>query len=151
MLYVYLKVHLSAHASWPIYYSTHADLESSRGGNVRKFACLFFTLITIKCRSTSINSILRIFGMCVHLSVMGYYRFINFYQNRRGSGIFLGDFTWNDPYFSKEVNSTSGMQMRSLGVFMVVLDFLEKLRLLHFFDKWVAQSYPHTKNFVPLE
>ena len=59
----YLKVHLSAHASWPVYYSTHADLESSRGGNVWKFACLFFTLITIKCRSTSINSILRIFGM----------------------------------------------------------------------------------------
>ena len=58
----YLKVHLSAHASWPVYYSTHADLESSRGGNVRKFSCLFLTLITIKCRSTWINSILRIFG-----------------------------------------------------------------------------------------
>ena len=48
----YLKVHLSAHASWPVYYSTHPDFESSRGGNVRKFACLFFTLITIKCQST---------------------------------------------------------------------------------------------------
>ena len=35
--------------------------------------------------------------LCVHVSVMGYYRFINFHQNRRGSGIFLGDFTWNDP------------------------------------------------------
>ena len=34
----------------------------------------------------------------VHVSVVGYYRFINFHQNRRGSGIFLGDFTWNDPY-----------------------------------------------------
>ena len=33
--------------------------------------------------------------LCVHVSVMGYYRFINFHQNRRGSGIFLGDFTWN--------------------------------------------------------
>ena len=38
--------------------------------------------------------------LCVHVSVMGYYRFINFHQNRRGSGIFLGDFTWNDPYAS---------------------------------------------------
>ena len=36
--------------------------------------------------------------LCVHVSVMGYYRFINFHQNRRGSGIFLGDFTWNYPY-----------------------------------------------------
>ena len=36
--------------------------------------------------------------LCVHVSVMGYYRFINFHQNRRGSGIFLGDFTWNDPH-----------------------------------------------------
>ena len=36
--------------------------------------------------------------LCVHVSVMGYYRFINFHENRRGSGIFLGDFTWNDPY-----------------------------------------------------
>ena len=36
--------------------------------------------------------------LCVHVSVKGYYRFINFHQNRRGSGIFLGDFTWNDPY-----------------------------------------------------
>ena len=35
--------------------------------------------------------------LCVHVSVMGYYRFIIFHQNRRGSGIFLGDFTWNDP------------------------------------------------------
>ena len=35
--------------------------------------------------------------LCVHVLVMGYYRFINFHQNRRGSGIFLGDFTWNDP------------------------------------------------------
>ena len=35
--------------------------------------------------------------LCVYVSVMGYYRFINFHQNRRGSGIFLGDFTWNDP------------------------------------------------------
>ena len=34
--------------------------------------------------------------LCVHVSVMAYYRFINFHQNRRGSGIFLGDFTWND-------------------------------------------------------
>ena len=63
----YLKVHLSAHASWPVYYSTHEDLESPRGGNVRKFARLFFTLITIKCRSTWINSILRIFGMYFNL------------------------------------------------------------------------------------
>ena len=38
--------------------------------------------------------------LCVHVSVMGYYRFINFHQNRRGSGIFLGDFTWNDPELS---------------------------------------------------
>ena len=38
--------------------------------------------------------------LCVHVSVMGYYRFINFHRNRRGSGIFLGDFTWNDPYQS---------------------------------------------------
>ena len=30
--------------------------------------------------------------LCVHVSVMGYYRFINFHQNRRGSEIFLGDF-----------------------------------------------------------
>ena len=63
----YLKVHLSAHASWPVYYSTHADLESSRGGNVRKFARVFFTFITIKCRSTWINSILIIFGMYFNL------------------------------------------------------------------------------------
>ena len=35
--------------------------------------------------------------LCVHVSVMGYYRFTNFRRNRRGSGIFLGDFTWNDP------------------------------------------------------
>ena len=35
--------------------------------------------------------------LCVRVSVMGYYRVINFHQNRRGSGIFLGDFTWNDP------------------------------------------------------
>ena len=34
--------------------------------------------------------------LCVHVSVMGYYRFIIFHQNRKGSGIFLGDFTWND-------------------------------------------------------
>ena len=40
----------------------------------------------------------------VHVSVMGYYRFINFHQNRRGSGIFLGDFTWNDPYMLSELN-----------------------------------------------
>ena len=38
------------------------------------------------------------------------------------------------------------MQRRSLGVVMVVFDFFfEKLHLLHFFDNWVAQSYPHTK------
>ena len=44
----------------------------------------------------------------LHVSVMGYYRFINFHQNRRWSGIFLGDCTWNDPYhkvFSKSRNS----------------------------------------------
>ena len=37
--------------------------------------------------------------LCVHVSVMGYYRFTNFRRNRRGSGSkwhFLGDFTWND-------------------------------------------------------
>ena len=31
------------------------------------------------------------------------------------------------------------------------LIFFEKLHLLHFFDNWVAQSYSHTKNIVPLE
>ena len=35
--------------------------------------------------------------LCVHFLVMGFYRFINFHQNRSGSGISLGDFTWNDP------------------------------------------------------
>ena len=43
--------------------------------------------------------------LCVHVSVMGYYRFINFHKNRRGSGIFLGDFTWNDPNVSKILTS----------------------------------------------
>ena len=34
---------------------------------------------------------------------------------------------------------------------MVMFDFFEKLYLLYFFDNIVAQGYPHTKNFVPLE
>ena len=46
--------------------------------------------------------------LCVHVSVMGYYRLINFHQNRRGSGIFLGDFTWNDPYVWAQVYPSSG-------------------------------------------
>ena len=45
--------------------------------------------------------------LCVHVSVMGYYRFINFHQNRRGLGIFLGDFTWNDPYVKYVVKKHS--------------------------------------------
>ena len=43
--------------------------------------------------------------LCVHVSVMGYYRFINFHQNRRGSGIFLGDFTWNGPDVSDTIHA----------------------------------------------
>ena len=49
--------------------------------------------------------------LCVHVSVMGYYRFINFHQNRRGSGIFLGDFTWNDPYVSDTSGGTAPTNM----------------------------------------
>ena len=41
--------------------------------------------------------------LCVHVSVIGYYRFINVHQNRRGSGIFLGDFTWNAPFVSHNI------------------------------------------------
>ena len=48
--------------------------------------------------------------LCVHVSVMGYYRFINFHQNRKGSGIFLGDFKWNDP---------SSVNMNCLGSIIV--------------------------------
>ena len=46
--------------------------------------------------------------LCVHVSVMGYYRFINFHQNRRGSGIFLGDFTWNDSYVMQGCRAGTG-------------------------------------------
>ena len=55
--------------------------------------------------------------LCVHVSVMGYYRFINFHQNRRGSGIFLGDFTWNDPKVGGGVtaHSHARLQFRYLG------------------------------------
>ena len=44
--------------------------------------------------------------LCVHVSVMGCYRFTNFLRNRRGrgqNGTRLGDFTWNDPYVIEAV------------------------------------------------
>ena len=100
----YLKVHLSAHASWPVYYSTHADLESSRGGNVRKFACLFFTLITIKCQSTWINSILRIFGIYFNL-MFNALKQIKYEKDMKSDYIsdsIISQFTWISPELKKD-------------------------------------------------
>ena len=56
--------------------------------------------------------------LCEHVSVMGYYRFINFHQNRRGSGIFLGDFTWNDPRSRPKVKVTDWPKWVMLHIFM---------------------------------
>ena len=58
--------------------------------------------------------------LCVHVSVMGYYRFINFHQNRRGSGIFLGDFTWNDPNIKSMFTSKYALGPRKMLPFWPV-------------------------------
>ena len=100
----YLKVHLSARASWPVYYSTHADFESSRGGNVQKFVCLFFTLITIKCQRTWIDSILRIFGMYFNL-MFNALKQIKYEKDLKSDYIsdsIISQFTWISPELKKD-------------------------------------------------